>query len=228
MRSAKHGIRVLGLAVLALLGVGLSGAQAALPGESTVGTFLANLGVPTGHVFTGEQLGNSYLLVQARNLKIECTGLDVNEGVLNNSTDGKVTVSFLGCLANNHKGEMIENCEFKELKTIKVSALLLPILHGEKRFVLFEPLEGTQLAVVSFKPNQGCVLPLNNPVTGAVVAEVEPELKLEGEQLTLLFSELIQFLSGDVLKYGSLSNTSYLNGTADIELAGFNIKLGVH
>jgi len=225
----NHGLKVLGLALLSALGMmafTAIGAQAqTLPGASTPGTFLVNLGTPSGNAIVGTQLGSGYLLVAARDLKIECGSGKLDSGIINNSTDAKATVTFSECVANNHEGKPLAGCEFKELKTVKASALALPILHGGERFVLFEPLEGTEFTKVSFKPGVGCILPLNNPVTGSVVAKVEGEL--EGTVQTLVFSEAIQLLSGDVLKYGALSNTSYVNATADVEVSGGG-KLGVH
>jgi hypothetical protein len=238
MRNSKHGLKALVLTMMAALGVmafSAVGAQAALPGDSSVGEFLINLaavGALKASV-TGSQLGNGYLLVATRDLKIECTGLDVVGGVINSSTDAFVEVLFLGCLANNHKGEMLEGCEFKVLKDITADALVLPILHNGENFLLFEPLdnkvfpEPDVFTVVSFKPGIGCVLPLNNPVTGSVVAKVD---QLEAEKPEILFSEAIQLLSGDVLQYGTAAQTSYVNGTADLELTGTHkgLKLGIH
>ncbi|HWN10399.1 MAG TPA: hypothetical protein VNO50_14230 [Pyrinomonadaceae bacterium] len=250
MRNSKHGLKALVLAIMAALGMMAFGAISAsaeepklhehklvleagtpLPLASAAGTFLYNLADPAVLVgeekstaITGKQLVAGYLLVAARDLKIECTELDVNEGVLNSTTDGKAKVLFLGCVANNHKGEPLANCEFKELKSVSASALVLPILHNGARYLLFEPLEGTQFANVSFKQN--CILPLNNPVTGSVVAQVEGA-NLDATVQTIAFSEAIQLLSGDVLKYGALSNTSYVNGKAHLEGA-LGAKLGVH
>jgi hypothetical protein len=224
MGSAKHGGRVLVLVALGAMAFFAAGAQAQLPGESKAGSFSVNSETPSEDPITGEQLGSGYLLVQTRNLKIECTGATVNAGVINDATKAKVTVTFTGCVANNHAGAPLKGCAFKELETIKAAALALPIVHGGERFVLFEPLEGKLITVISFKPETVCTLPLNNPVTGSVAAKVEA---LEGETLTPIFSEAIQLLSGDVLKYGALANTSYLNGIGDAKSAvGFN--LGIH
>jgi len=233
MRGAKHGIRGLGLVVLAALGtmaftaVGAQAQAPELPGKSTAGTFLYNLATPAGQAVTGEQLGTGYLLVQARDLKIECGSLDINEGVLTNATEGKFKVLFLGCTIRNHKSELLAGCEFKELGGMSASFLVLLILHGGERFVLFEPLEGTNFAIVSFKPNLGCVLPLNNPKTGSFAAKVEGGL-LDAEVQTIVFSEAIQLLSGDLFKYGALGNTGYLNGTIDLEGVAEGSKLGIH
>ena len=59
MRGMKHGSRVLGLVVLALVGmmaVGVGGAQGQdLPGASSAGTFLVNLGSALLVTITGQQ-----------------------------------------------------------------------------------------------------------------------------------------------------------------------------
>jgi hypothetical protein len=223
----NHGLKVLGLALLSALSMmafAVAGAQAQLPGESKLGKFSVNGVAPTEDPLKGEQLGSGYLLVQARDLKIECAEGTVDSAVANNETDAKATVTFKKCVANNHKGEPLKDCLFKELETVKASALALPVLHGGERFVLFEPLSGTQFANVSFKPETVCTLPLNNPVTGSVVAKVG---ELEGTSLPLEFSEAVQLLSGDVLKYGALANTSYVNAKAHVAVEGGG-TLGVH
>jgi hypothetical protein len=257
MRNSKHGFKALVLAMMAALGVmafSAVGAQAQshellllakthelhllvlddetnpnpLPKPSETnspGTFTVDGNVPAGQGLKGKQLGNGYLLVAARDLKIECTGGTVTAANVNNSTDAKATVTFTGCVANNHAGTPLKDCLFKELETIKASALALPILHGGQKYVLFEPLEGENFTTVSFKEGTVCTLPLNNPVKGSVVAKVDA---LEGTVQTLLFNEAIQLLVGDVLKYGALANTSYVNGHADVEVEGVEKELGVH
>jgi hypothetical protein len=231
MRSKKHGIRSLALAAMAALGVmafGTGGAQAQapeLPGKSTAGSFSVNLATPSGQALVGEQLGAGYLLIQARDLKIECQKGIATSGAISNATSAQVTITFEGCIANNHKGEPLKGCQLKELETIKASALALPIVHGGERFLLFEPLVGSVYTILTFKSETVCALPLTSPVSGSAVAKVEGGL--EGEAQTIVFSETIQLLSGDVLKYGAFVNTAYLNGIADIELEGGG-KLGVH
>jgi hypothetical protein len=228
MRNGKHGLRALALTMkimLAVMTFTTGGAQAALPGDSTLGSFLVNLGTPSFNNVTAKQLGTGFLLVQARDLKIECTSVDIDFGWIKTSTDAEVDVKFLGCVAKNHAGSPLKDCLFKELETIKASALVLPILHGGERFVLFEPRIGTELANIKFKPETTCTLSLSNPVFGAVAAKVEGEL--EAVVQTLVFSEAIQLLSGDILKYGALNNTAYLSGVADAELDS-GAKLGIH
>ena len=245
MRNSKHGLKAFVLAIMAALGMmafSAAGAQAQhelhlliLAGETnpnpltnggTLGTYLIELGEALLAIVTGEA-EPGYLLVAARDLKIECTTGHVNTGKIDSLTDALAVVTFLGCVANNHAGVPIEGCEFKELGTIKASALVLPVLHNNISYLLFEPLEGTQFANVSFKANQGCVLPLNNPVTGAVVAKVDA---LDAVVQNILFNEPTQLLLGDVLRYGALANTSYINGHGTIELDGEHAgdKLGIH
>ncbi|HWN08232.1 MAG TPA: hypothetical protein VNO50_02990 [Pyrinomonadaceae bacterium] len=247
MRGAKHGIRGLGLVVLAVIGVmafTAVGAQAqvshelhlagltnpnplASPATNSPGEFLVNLGSALLATFIGEQLGKGYLLVQARDLKIECTGFDLTNGKINSSTDASAEAIFLGCVLLTHAGLPLEGCEFKELGIIKSSYLVLPILHGGVNYLLFEPLTGTNFTVISFKAGQGCILPLNNPKTGSIVAKVGA---LDAVVQTITFGEAIQLLVGDVVKYGALNNTAYLTGTVHISLLGshFGQKLGIH
>jgi hypothetical protein len=262
MRNSKHGLKALGLAVMATVLGTMAFATAAqaqhahelslhelsllatdhtlhllvladetnpnpLSAPGTAGSFLVNLATALLATITGEQLGKGYLLVASRDLKIECGELEINSGKISNTTDGAAEVTFKKCVANNHKGEPLKDCLFKELETIKASALVLPISHAGQSYVLFEPLTGTEFANVKFKPETTCTLPLNNPVTGSVVAKVDA---LDAVTQTILFNEAVQLLNGDVLKYGVLANTAYVNGHVDLKLSGAHTgqKLGVH
>ena len=229
MRSAKHGLRALGLAVLAVMGMmafTAAGAQAALPGESTLGTFLINLGNALLATITGELLGTLSLLVAARDLKIKCTSLDVEEGKINSSTDAQAKLVLLGCLSFKHSDVHWPECQLKTLETIRLETLIKPILHGGLTYVLFEPIPpATILGVVSYKSGTPCLLPLNNPLTGSVAALVK---SLDAVTQSLLFSETIQLLTGDALAFGGFP--AYLNAEADMRLAGVHEgqKLGIH
>jgi hypothetical protein len=224
-----HGLKVLGLALLSAFGMMAfaGGAQAQeLPGASSAGTFLINLGSALLATVTGKQLGTGFLLVAARDLKIECSSFDIEEGKINTSTDAQGKVVFLGCISKNHAGVTLADCQLKELETIRASALILPILHGGLTYVLFEPIPpATIFATPSYKAGTPCTLPLNNPVTGAVTALVKT---LDAVVQPLLFSEAIQLLTGDKLAFGGFP--AYINAEADVELTAPHAgqKLGIH
>ncbi|HWM55823.1 MAG TPA: hypothetical protein VNO20_10595 [Solirubrobacterales bacterium] len=147
--------------------------------------------------------------------------------MLNSTTEGKAKLLFLGCVAKSHKsGDNLPGCEFKALGDISASVKVKPLIHNTQRFVLFEPLVGSEIANISFKPNLGCMLPLNNPLTGAVVAKVLGG-NLDAVVQAIEFSEVEQLLIGDVLKWGALSQRAYLNATVDLEATG-GVKLGMH
>lgn len=228
----KHGVRALVLttiaAALGLMAFGGVGAQAQLPGESTKGTFLVNNKVLLASV-TGSLLGEGKLLVQGRNLDLKCSGAHVEEGHINaTGTEALVKVLFLGCKTYVHNSkEQIKNCIIKGGTvegggTIIAIAIVLPIFHGGSKFVLFES-DGGPLATISYEANKGCVLPLNNPVTGSVTAEV-----IEGTPTTLIFSEAIQLLNGDELFDGVFR--AYITATAHVEGSGAHAgqRVGIH
>jgi hypothetical protein len=230
MRGMKHGIRVLGLVVLALVGtmaVGAGGAQGqTLPEASALGSFLINLGSALLATFTGELLGPLILLVAARQLKIECMGLDVEEGKINSSTDAQAKFILLGCISFTHAGVHLPDCLFKELGMIRLSVLILPILHGGSTFLLFEPIPpSTILSTPSYKSGTPCTLPLNNPITGSFTALVKT---LDSATQTLLFSQTIQLLTADILSFGGFP--AYMSAEADFKLADHpsDKKLGIH
>ena len=227
MRSAKHGLRALGLAVLAVMGMmafTAAGAQAALPGESTAGEFLINLGIPLLATFTGGLTGTASFLVEARNLKIECSSLDVPSGKFNSATDAQAELVLLGCLSFTHTGVHLSECQFKELETIRLLTLILPILHGGLVYLLFEPIPpSTVLGTPSYKV--GCILPLNNPITGSITALLK---ELDAVNLPLLFSHAIQLLTGDEARFGGLP--MHFNAQFNYSLTGAHAgqKIGAH
>lgn len=228
MRDGKHGLKALVLTVMALLGsmAFAGGAQGQLPGASALGSFLINLGSALLATFTGELLGPLILLVAARQLKIECMGLDVEEGKINSSTDAQAKFILLGCISFTHAGVHLPDCLFKELGMIRLSVLILPILHGGSTFLLFEPIPpSTVLSTPSYKSGTPCTLPLNNPITGSFTALIKT---LDSVTQTLLFSETIQLLTADILSFGGFP--AYMSAEADFKLADHpsDKKLGIH
>lgn len=254
----NHGLKVLGLALLSALGMMAfiaAGAQAqthtelltahtnhnkaggtlnpsplASPATNTPGTFLVNLGAALLATVSVAQVGEGVLLVAGRSLEIRCTTLTLNEGKINTSTDASGKATFTGCKSFDHKTlTELKECLLKTLETIEAKALVLPILHGGENFLLFEPQGAEPFTTVSYKPGIGCTLPLNNPVTGAVVALVE---ELDAVVQTILFSEGIQLLTGDVLSFGA--SPSYITAKGTVQLSGPHLtepvllKLGIH
>ena len=248
-----HGLKVLGLALLCALGAMAlaAGAQAQthtelltahadhnksggtlnpspLTNGGTVGKFSLNLGEITLSVpITATQIGTGVLLVAGRSIEVRCTGLTLTGAAINNNTDASGAATFTGCKTFDHKAlTEIATCLLKELEKITAQALVLPILHGGELFILFEPLNlvGTTFATISYKPGIGCTLPLNNPVTGSVVALVS---ELEGEVLGIKFSEGIQLLLGDSLAFGGFASYITAEGTVEPTEAEHK-KIGVH
>lgn len=221
---------MLTVATLGMMALGVAGAQGQLPLESTLGTFKVNGNPLLPANATGIQNGAGSLLVPARNLKLKCETSHVTEGAIISATNASAKVTFLECVSLDLKTGVPLPCETAGLKTISAKAIFLPILHGpadgELTYVLAEPqVAGGNFTVVEYKEGTECPLPLKNPVTGSVTAEVS---ELEGKSPTLLFNPEIQLLTGDVLRYGGFP--SYIHGSAKVELttphAGQN--LGIH
>lgn len=203
----------------------------ASPATNLAGSFLINLAPALLATVAASQIGKGYLLVAGRSLEIRCAGLNLSAtSKIISSTDALIEITFTGCKSFDHKTlTELTTCLLKELETIKAKALVLPILHGpkgaEEPFLLFEPHTGATFTTVTYKPGIGCPLPLENPVTGSVTALVE---LLDAVLQLVLFSEGIQLLTGDVLKFGGFN--SYILGLGKIELTGAHagLKLGIH
>ncbi|HWM55169.1 MAG TPA: hypothetical protein VNO20_07265 [Solirubrobacterales bacterium] len=228
MRSAKHGMRTLGLAILVVTGVmavGATGAQGQLPGESKSGTYLVNLAPALLAIIEAKQIGITSFLVPARSFEIKCTAFHI-EGKISTSTDAEGKLVSLGCLSFDLMSGEILPCDMKTLGTVTAKVLVLPILHSGEPFLLFEPLPGeTNFTTVAFKGGTECTLPLNNAINGSISAKVD---ELDAVEQLILYSEEIQLLTGDKLAFGL--NQAYIDRHAIGFLVGSHEgqKIGVH
>lgn len=254
MRNGKYGLKAFVLSAVVILGTMAlaAGAQAQTHTEllfahaehnesggilnpnplthmagSTLGQFLVNL----GHVnlpvsITAALEGTRVFLIAERSIEVRCTGLTLSSGTINNLSNASGEVTFTGCKVFDHKTlQEVPGCLFKTLETIKMKLVILPIIHGGEAFLIFEPPEASPFTTVSFKPGIGCTLPLNNPVAGSFSALVE---ELDAVTHTLLFSEAIQLLTGNLLSFGT--SPAYYTAQIRLELSGSHLgqKLGIH
>lgn len=229
MEIMKARVRLLALMALTLLcatSVAVTNAHAQLPGESTLGQFLINLGAALLATIQATGIGNFSLLVAARDYEFRCTSFVINEGKIESSTDGKGKLTSMGCKSFSLSTGAALPCDLKTLETITASALVLPVLHGGQAFLLFEPQTGsTSFTIISYKSGGECPLPLNNPVTGSLTALMDA---LDAVEQTILFSPAIQLLTGDKLAFGGFP--AYVHREVKASLTGVHAgqKLGVH
>jgi hypothetical protein len=239
MSNIKLG-RILVLAILSALSLTAIFSAGSASAATEPGTFfIVNakgeltilLSTITGAVLAG------YLLVAGRNLKLNCTGGEVEaegeggaKSEITNATHALAVIIFKGCTALNHKTEAELPCKVADILAI---TLALPVLIGPKANndlgVLFEPdkssKEGAEGKFVTVKlSGETCPLPASNPVTGTVTALVDNN---HTPEVLLLFSEAIQKASGDELLFGGFP--SYINTTAHVTLTGehLGLKFGV-
>lgn len=253
MRSQKHGLKALVLGIVVVLGVAVfaAGAQGQTHNEllsahathnasggvlnpsplangGTLGDFLINLGEINLTVnIAASQVGTGVLLIAGRSVEVRCTGLALNSGTINNLIDASGEAVFTGCKKFDHKTlNELTSCVLKTLGTITAKFLALPVTHGGEAFILFEPQNaGEAFATISVKSGIGCILPLNSPVTGSVVALVDA---LDAVTQVIKFSPGIQLLVGDSLSVGGFP--AYLTGEFTVEASAPHTgqKLGVH
>jgi hypothetical protein len=178
MKHHKHGARLLGLLVVAALGVMAfaASAGAVAPGflinKKAVGALLATV--------TGVQEGVGTMLVPGLNFKLSCTTMTTDVGAIESNTSAIVTLLYTGCstLSITKSPEEIE-CHPAE--PITATGVVLPA--ELKKPVLDEPavlVEKIQ-ALIKYHlflppPNLGidpCVLPLDNTLTGEFCFEIK-------------------------------------------------------
>lgn len=210
-------------AALALLACGATSVHAEeLPKESEPG-FFAISGSPLEktETFTGEQEGESRLLVSGRNLEINCKKVDFTTASLHEEGHAEATLLFLSCLAYSITPLEELPCFILPNNDITVKALLLATVHGAasiKPYVVAEPLSGsTSLATIEFEEETECPLPLKTEITGAVSGEV---LQTPAATQLIKFNEEIQKLLGTKLRYGV--NQAIVDGSAKSSLTGAN------
>jgi hypothetical protein len=196
-----------------------------LPSASIPGTFSVELGSALLATFTGKQEGSVSLLFPSRDLLIECTALQLEEGKINSSTDAQGKLKFSGCLTFSFSTEEhLEGCVFKPGALI-AQVLILAILHSGEKYVLFEPRPGSPPFLIAYKAGLGCPLALSNVINGSLTALVK---ELTAVTQSVLFSEDFQLLTQDYLTFGL--NPGYLDAQLELALSGEHAdqKLGIH
>ena len=247
MSKRKHGRKLLGLLVVAALGIMAfaSAAQALTPGyliagkkiELKAGEFLKG-------TVEGTQEGVGTLLIPKLNLEVNCTGFKVLEGVIENNVDAKGKLLYEGCtiLVSSTKEEasgceVVTNDAGSALKHITASALILPTELNSGAFaVLAEKIE----AVVLTKKENGCVLPTTTVVKGEAcfkiaagndttepLVESNATIQTECVEKTALEGTTVGKGFKDSLLFGT--QEAFIDGKAKLFLTGVHkgLTLGV-
>lgn len=187
------------------------------------GSTFGQLGIAKEKVL-GFQTEEGHLIVPERGIELTCENADATGEMV--ATEALVTVEFLGCKVflidrfniKGHeyplKGEL-SSCKLKSGGTVTATAVVVPVLHDSEIYLLASPASGGAFAVISFQSGIGCVLPLNNPVTGSVAALIRTEPFLFQP---VDFSPNIQLLLNDKLLHGV--SVSYLEGSGVASLSG--------
>ena len=241
---SKHVLRVLGLSLMAALGlmaVAASGAQAAnlTPAEWKHGKILI-LGKVLHASVTGNAETPLSLLVPSLGIEITCNNLDVTSGLVNFTAaegHGEATLLFLEC-----KVFPIEKVlPFKltsseplpclpldsvngEDGSIHIKALVLVVLHEGKDYLVFEdPGLVPPISKIVFSPGTGCPIPLKPEVKGQIPFLVETgDLHNAGVEVTKILikgdGHSLPPLLGTKLLYGA--NEAFADGSANLELSG--------
>lgn len=169
MRSIKRGLKTLGLALLAAMGLmAFTAVSAQAVTWDINGSEIKAHETFTAQVKSGETI---LLLIPSKNAVFHCTSIDVEEGLIYNSDPPKAHVGFLllGC-ETLIKGVKSPGCA---PEILLVRATLLPILHSGKIYLLAEPLTGGQPFTTYHFNEATCALPPLPTITGSVVFECE-------------------------------------------------------
>ena len=214
----KHGLKALGICVVAALGVlafSAAFAQAAPP------NWMVNGGEATGTLeVTGKAETDFLLLVQASNVEILCETFEVDDGLLFvGGTSLAVLLFKKGCVARSISPLATLPCTVGEPIEAKVKDKLVLVGSPAKAYDLFEPdVSGAPFTTIHFGGAE-CPLPEEVPITGSALVE-DCNNALETEAKTHLIQQAPESVSGtsDVLKFGK--NPARLDGSAILELLG--------
>jgi len=229
----KHLLRVLGLSLLAAVGLmafAAAGAQAA-PETRILGSSALAINETVG----GSQIGTGALKVPALSVEIVCNTLSVTEGKILEPSLALGKILFEGCVVWSIEKvtlKLIEvlPCQILDSKNgnkighITAAAFLKVFLHTDGRTYLLASPDpaGSAFAVVNYTSGTGCPIPLKQEVTGNTVFKVvtgdltvgpevlEPEIE-NNEAIAKLFP-------ADVLKYGI--NEAFVINKALLKLTG--------
>ena len=220
MKDSKVGLKVLGLALIAALGLMAFGAVAAQAenltdgGKAALFEILKSGALVGGETFTGELenwtdgLKHGFLLVPTLNLSILCGNLLVEKGEFLNDKEALASIKFSECISYEFSPpkNQLTVCNIidpasGEPGVILSSGIVLPTKHEGKSYLLFHPHTGFAFATVTFEKGKECPLTLSNPVKGLFDAELAQQ---DAVVHLLTSNEVIQtlLLEGVKLLYG--------------------------
>jgi hypothetical protein len=221
MSHRKYGLRVIGLCLMAVLGLMAFSAVGAQAAE-----FLVNkkpIVKPLLPEIQAEIDTLNTLLTKlsgGQTIDIDCLEVKVDTGLLHENGDGLGTILFSNC-STKVNGTLTPGC--KPLgEPIIATALALVILHkdllgNEEPYILFEPQTGTTFTTLKFK-EETCIIPPEVPITGSAVFK-DCKLELLEEKVTHLFEEVqLDPSLGDGLFFGK--QKAFIDGSTNWFLIG--------
>ncbi len=219
MKLRKHGLRAIGLSLIAALSLmAFTAVSAQAAGEWKIGGKTMSELKLTEETVTGkvEPELPLKLLIKALNIYLTCPTIHVN-GVLLVGPVASVhgTTTFLTCTVRSiSPDEELKACGVKStgqaagvIATAKINGEV--ILSGAENVVLFKPSSGTTFTTVEIT-GASCAVKGTYPITGTSVFKLGAEAK----ELLILSIEF----AGDGLKFGE--SKAILDGSALAELTG--------
>jgi len=228
MTHKRHGIKILGLAVLAALGLMAFSAAAAQGSFLILGITLEQLGLEE-ETFEGEVDTPFSFLVESKNYEVNCPEVDVTGTLLLTDADAKFT--FRKCAVFSIEPlEEIKGCHVSlpagGQLIFFLNTLILTVLHKTKEengqeqlltFLLAEQLPGSgTLGIVHLKTEAGCPLPESLNIKGTIAMTIN-----QGDAIIDLIragGETLQLLLGDALRINE--KEAFLDGSFIAELTG--------
>jgi hypothetical protein len=224
MSIKRNGLKVLGLSLVAVLGL-----MAFMAVGAQAGWLIEKVEIAAETEVTAKAHTPGILTIAKKNIELKCTELGAQSLKLIPKTTAKGEIQFKNCVTISPIGSGTVQASCKPVEPIKASGQAKLILHpevGGKNYVLFEPATGsTKFAIVEFPG--GCALVETSEITGHLVVEcgkLVSEKFVGGdckeEEATHLVQPNETLFPTDTLNFGK--NAATLKGIAAVTLAGAN------
>jgi hypothetical protein len=209
MAPRKHILRVLGLSLIAAIGLLAIGAAAAqAEGEWKIGgKTLPELKIEEESVNASLD-GTFTYTVPSLSLEIKCLKMDSLKGRVLLKGAGELSLLFLECTF--FAGKSQEEVKACTVKDVSINASDSIVLHGGKTYLLFKPLEGkTTFLTYTFEGAECVIAGTSHAVGGSFAVDLESEkvtqtLKLGNSTADALLGDEAKLVTAKVSLAGTL------------------------
>lgn len=231
MNYRRHGLKALGLSILAALGLMtfmVAGAQAGggewlvLDKDGTALT-LKELNPQSASItLTQEGIGRVYIL--KLNVLQKCETVTTSNAHIVPLGHGKATITFSKCYYTDLKLVKSPSCGVKDYT---INVLILLIKHNGAGYLLFSPLTGLTFAAL-LNTGEECTLPHEWEFKGHFVAKIEASPKQHLVTQLISTKGMLELFPTDTVTYGSHVTHFEFDGLVQLTGTHQGLSWGYH